>query len=393
MHPDPIPESIKQWLHNEDFILWCLASTQESEEWWTNYQKEHPGQQASIQEARSIILSARLNPVQRLPKESNDLWTRIETSMERHDRKRKHRFILFTRYAAACVLVLGIAAYWLIHTFQPSVPSTGELLGSLRIDTLHQKVMLIRDDAEAIHIENNAVITCDSNITIQSQGKETEIIKETSTRPGRQNTLVVPYGSRSSILLADGSKVWINSGSKLYFPSSFGSDERRIRVEGEIYIEVAKDTSRPFYVETPQLAVNVLGTKFNVSAYTDDALQSVVLVEGRVNVQSGTNHSFTLSPNQRFKLTNGISAVDEVDANDYISWKDGILQFRGEMMGDIIQRLSRYYNVSITCTPEVAQKCTMGKLILFDDIEQVMKTFSMLYDVKYTIESGSIKIE
>lgn len=78
MHSDRIPESTKQWLQNEDFILWCLAPTQESEEWWVNYQKEHPEDQASLQEARKIILSARLNPVQRLPEESERLWARIE---------------------------------------------------------------------------------------------------------------------------------------------------------------------------------------------------------------------------------------------------------------------------------------------------------------------------
>ena len=93
----------------------------------------------------------------------------------------------------------------------------------MKADTLYQKVMLIRDDAEAIQIENNAVITYDSNITIQSDGKETEIIKEGAVQPGKQNTLIVPYGSHSSIVLADGSKVWINSGSKLRFPSSFWS--------------------------------------------------------------------------------------------------------------------------------------------------------------------------
>lgn len=175
MHSDRIPESTKQWLQNEDFILWCLAPTQESEEWWVNYQKEHPEDQASLQEARKIMLSARLNPVQRLPEESERLWARIETSMERRDKR--HRFILFTRYAAACVLILGIVSFWLIHSFQTS-GTADDLLVNVKADTLYQKVMLIRDDAEAIQIENNAVITYDSNITIQSDGKETEIIKE-----------------------------------------------------------------------------------------------------------------------------------------------------------------------------------------------------------------------
>lgn len=361
MHSDRIPESTKQWLQNEDFILWCLAPTQESEEWWVNYQKEHPEDQASLQEARKIMLSARLNPVQRLPEESERLWARIETSMERRDKR--HRFILFTRYAAACVLILGIVSFWLIHSFQTS-GTADDLLVNVKADTLYQKVMLIRDDAEAIQIENNAVITYDSNITIQSDGKETEIIKEGAAQPGKQNTLIVPYGSHSSIVLADGSKVWINSGSKLRFPSSFGPGERRIKVEGEIYIEVAKDTSRPFYVETPQLTVNVLGTKFNVSAYADDALQSVVLVEGKVNVKANSNEDFVLLPNQRFKLSDGISGIDEVNAYDYISWKDGVLQFRGETMKDIIQRLSRYYNVSITCTPGSCAKVYNGKTYL-----------------------------
>ena len=268
-----------------------------------------------------------------------------------------------------------------------------DLLVNVKADTLYQKVMLIRDDAEAIQIEDNAVITYDGDITIQSDGKETEIIKEGEAQSGKQNTLLVPYGSHTSIVLADGSKVWINSGSKLRFPSSFCSGRTEDKSRRRDLYRSCQRYFPAFYVETPQLTVNVLGTKFNVSAYADDALQSVVLVEGKVNVKANFNEDFVLLPNQRFKLSGGISGIDEVNAYDYISWKDGVLQFRGETMKDIIQRLSRYYNVTITCTPEVAQKCTMGKLILFDDIEQVMKTFSLLYDVKYTIEAGSIKIE
>ena len=88
MHSDRIPESTKQWLQNEDFILWCLAPTQESEEWWVNYQKEHPEDQASLQEARKIILSARLNPVQRLPEESerDRKSTRLNSSHKHRSR-------------------------------------------------------------------------------------------------------------------------------------------------------------------------------------------------------------------------------------------------------------------------------------------------------------------
>ena len=202
-----------------------------------------------------------------------------------------------------------------------------------------------------------------------------------------------PLGSRTKLYLPDGTLVWLNAGSRMTYSQGFGVDNRKVELEGEGYFEVQRNEKLPFFVKTKDLQLQVLGTKFNVSAYADDALQSVVLVEGKVNVKANSNEDFVLLPNQRFKLSDGISGIDEVNAYDYISWKDGVLQFRGETMKDIIQRLSRYYNVSITCTPEVAQKCTMGKLILFDDIEQVMKTFSLLYDVQCTIEAGSIKIE
>lgn len=142
------------------------------------------------------------------------------------------------------------------------------------------------------------------------------------------------------------------------------------------------------------MTVDVLGTKFNVSAYKDDEVQSVVLAEGKVNIQATEKENCVLSPDQRFQLSTSDRhfSVDEVDATDYIAWKEGILKFRGDTMEEITHRLSRYYNVRISCDPEVAGKCTVGKLLLFDDIKQVMKTFSLLYGISYSIEEGEIRI-
>ena len=116
--------------------------------------------------------------------------------------------------------------------------------------------------------------------------------------------------------------------------------------------------SRPFYVETSQMTVDVLGTKFNVSAYKDDEVQSVVLAEGKVNIQATEKENCVLSPDQRFQLSTSDRhfSVDEVDATDYIAWKEGILKFRGDTMEEITHRLSRYYNVRISCDPEDVYK-------------------------------------
>lgn len=388
-----ISEPVKKILKDPLFVLWCLSPTKESDERWKEYQEAHPEEQAVIAEARQIILSARMNTVHRSPQESSILWVRIETGM-----KQKHirqRYLRLSRYAAACVFLLCITTFWIVWKMNTSVQADKDLLSTWQVDSIQTEVMLIRSGEEIVEIENNAIIAYDTAITIQAQGKEKSILKNINTVVKEPyNTLVVPRGRRSSLILADGSKVWINSGSVLYFPSSFNADERKIKVEGEIYIEVAKDASRPFYVETRQMTVNVLGTKFNVSAYPQDISQSVVLVEGSVGVKMAVSSSnIILSPRQRFSMYDDSYAIDEVDTYDYISWKDGVLHFRGETLDEVCQRLSRYYNIPIICSQAVADKRTMGKLLLFDDIEQVMLTLSILYNIDYTIEPSCIKIK
>lgn len=393
-----IPESVKRWMEDKDFILHCLTPTPESELRWKHYRREHPESEADLLEAQRILRSARLNPVHRSAEESGRLWERIAEDMQRGDRKRSRRHIITARYVtAACITtIIFLISGMLWTTFSPSpdkMPPTAEITA---IDTLHREVTLISGSHQHIQIENNALISCDSLITIQTKGEKRRApLNETEAQPGGTNTLIVPYGKRSSLLMADGSKVWVNSGSVLHFPSTFEGKERRIWVEGEIYIEVARDTTRPFFVETPQMTINVLGTKFNVSAYRDDDSQSVVLVEGKVNVRTADEGDCTLAPDQRlcFDASERIFQVDRVDVSYYTSWKEGILQFRGETMEEIAHRLSRYYNVRIQCSPSVAGKCTMGKLLLFDDIHQVMKTFSLLYDIHYTVEDGEILIQ
>lgn len=188
--------------------------------------------------------------------------------------------------------------------------------------------------------------------------------------------------------------MWLNAGSSIIFPDAFDGNERRVYVEGEIYIEVARDESKPFYVETPKMDVSVLGTKFNVSAYADDATHSVVLVEGKVNVALGDDFAnYDLVPNQRLSFDNSNAKIDKIEAYDFVSWKDGVFQFRGEKMGAVAQRLSRYYNMSINCSAALSDKRLSGKLMLFDDVEKVMETLSMLYDVNYKLTDGTIDIE
>ena len=376
-----IPESTKRWLQNESFVLWCLAPTPELDIFWEKQCEEHPELESELMSARYILLSIRLNETKRSEEEAEELWKRINNTIAAKSKK-KHR-IRFYRYAASVlILILGASAWLLLKN--PTQQPASEIAQQIVIeDSLQTEVTLIRSNQEVVEYANNTTLNYDSAKNSNNKAEQAEQL----------NQLIVPYGRRSSIILSDGTKVWINSGSKLTFPSKFAGDSRKINVDGEIYIEVAKDATRPFYVASQRMTVNVLGTKFNVSAYKNDASHSVVLVEGKVNVNLASQKSVTLTPNQRIQLSGDQMDISKVNASDFIAWKDGLMDFNGETLKDATQRLSRYYNVTICCAPTVAEKRMVGKLVLFDDIEQVMETFSMLYDIDYHYEAGKIRIE
>ncbi|MDL2255666.1 FecR domain-containing protein [Parabacteroides sp. OttesenSCG-928-K15] len=379
-------------LRDRRFILWCIAPTEELHAEWHSWLEAHPEEQPAVDRARILLKSLRMNDYTVPEGKSKQLWERLQASLQQ---KRAQRQQMFLRYAAAVVAVLLISATG-YRLFRESELSKNMLVdaGQL-IEDIQTEVTLIFDSRDTLHVEDNALIAYQSDITVKAKEQERVISpksNESLSKKGEYNTLVVPKGRRSSLLLADGSKVWVNSGSVLRFPTRFDADHRSIEVEGEIYIEVAK-SHIPFYVKTNEFRVNVLGTKFNISAYKEEEERSVVLVEGSVEVETADNRKISLSPDRKLSLQGSENRIEEVDVYDYISWKDGLLQFKGETMQNILARLSRYYNVPIKCPTDIEERRSSGKLVLFEDIHQVMETFSILYDTHYRFESDTLLIE
>lgn len=377
------------------FLKDMLSADEESFRYWVDYIEQHPEKRNAFEEALSNLQNLKLNNYS-LPQDKKDaLLDRIHHDHTKQQ-SQKRGFYLYAFALVACFagLLYFSFAYYKLNNFSDQTKVLTQIV--LPVDSLQTEVTLITANSGAVKLADNAVIECDSNIYLQATPDDKSGQKKlvgVSSEKQELNTLVVPRGRRSSLILADGSKVWVNAGSILRFPSSFDSDKRMIQVEGEIYIEVVKEESRPFYVQTPEFTINVLGTKFNVLAYTDEAVQSVVLVEGSVTVKTKEEKDIKLVPNQKLTMIDDQNVVENVDVCDYTSWKDGLLQFHGESVQDILRRISRYYNVPITCAPSIANRKCAGKLMLFDDVQQVMSTFSMLYDVKCRFEPDAIYIE
>jgi len=209
------------------------------------------------------------------------------------------------------------------------------------------------------------------------------------------NTIEVPYGKRSQITLYDGTKVWLNSGTKFRYPVVFSRKSRDVYMEGEAYFDVAKDPNHPFTVSSGQLKINVLGTHFDVCAYPDDNEFSATLNEGSVNaVNTTTDKGLKLIPGEQLILnrkTNGMKLV-KVDTDLYTSWKEGMLKFENAPFDELIKKMERWYDVDIKVEPSVSTKGHYTMTIKTESLREMLKVVSKTTAIKYEIIENNVKI-
>lgn len=162
------------------------------------------------------------------------------------------------------------------------------------------------------------------------------------------NTLTTPKGGEYQVVLADGTKVWLNAASSITYPTVFSNKERRIKLSGEAYFEVAKDAQKPFYVNTANGQIRVWGTHFNISAYPDDEITSTTLLEGAVQVTKNQSSSL-LKPGQQASISRGSDQISVTKAkiDEVMAWKNGYFIFDEDNIADIMKKVSRWYNVDV----------------------------------------------
>jgi ferric-dicitrate binding protein FerR (iron transport regulator) len=213
------------------------------------------------------------------------------------------------------------------------------------------------------------------------------------------NKLSIPYGKRSHITLADGSEIWVNSGSQLVYPSSFDGDKRKVYLKGEAFFQVHEDKSKPFVVKTSDLDIQVLGTRFNVNSYQENDQIETVLVDGKVRIEQRGIHVFdrdvVLKPSERASFSKETKSMnrEKVDPRYYTSWKDGYLYLQNEDLGDIVQKLRRIYNRDIVLDDRLKSLTFSGKLDLRESLKKELTIISAAYPIRYSIGEEKITIE
>lgn len=300
---------------------------------------------------------------------------------------RGHRVRLWaviSRYAAVFLLLLGVGSiFFYLNSKETSIQ---EFARTEKISSDDAVLVLAGNEQVAIKSDESKIhYSADGSGVLLNDTASVE----QSIEQGGFNQLIVPYGKRSNMVLSDGTKVWLNAGSRLIYPPVFKGRNREVYLEGEGYFEVSPDAQKAFYVKTEAFAVKVYGTRFNIQAYKEDNEYNTVLVEGKVSMEVNGrifSKEFFLSPEQKGTYINGqdnfqISPVTNV--GDYIAWTNGYLTFKDEDVSSVLRRLSRYYNVDIECKEGSRLIEVSGKLDLKDNLERLLNGLCTMSHTRY----------
>ena len=214
------------------------------------------------------------------------------------------------------------------------------------------------------------------------------------------NKVVTPVGGEYSIILSDGTKVWLNAKSELSYPVKFTGHQRKVILKGEAYFEVSENKDHPFIVEADKVNIQVLGTQFNVMAYDDEKSIATTLVEGSVKVygkgSGGITPLYTLQPGKQamYSRTGNTIEVKEVETSSYVAWKDGKFMWEAERLDVIMRQLARWYDVDIFYTSQKYKEYRFNaRLKRYDKIEDILSKLELTADIKFKIDNRTVVVQ
>ncbi len=211
------------------------------------------------------------------------------------------------------------------------------------------------------------------------------------------NSIIVPYGKRASLILSDGTRVWVNSGTKLVFPPFFDKTGREVFLEGEAIFDVVHNVKKPFQVISENQSIKVLGTLFDVRVYPKKFIYKTALKRGSVQIlyKKNPDKCIELKPGElsSFDIRTNTMKSEKVNSDEYFSWREGFLSIEQRPLKDILMQLSLYYNVDFQLDDEIIGKHIFsGKLELQSDIKKVLDIFQKTSNLNFHRKGGTIYI-
>lgn len=364
--------------------LWQIIRSSENDEWLIREIEEALSKVDAHTDALPDIISA------------TDARTVLHNILRQDAGKpatdRSRMRLLYSRgmAAAAILLVLLMAAYFLFRDNMKQSPTGIPEHITADIAPGTSKAILTLADGSTVMLDSsdNRVIQ-QNGTSIRQQGGALQYDASDGAGTMSYNTLATPKGGQFHILLPDGTKVWLNTASSLRYPTVFKGTERRVEVTGEAYFEVVKNAEMPFKVKVgSQAELTVLGTSFNVNAYSDEAAIMTTLVEGSVRVSKDRANAVLL-PGQQAQLNQAgrINVIKDANVNKVLAWRLGVFNFENSSLQEVMRQLARWYDIEVVYTGQIPQMEFMGEISMGLSLKGVLKGLEKT-GVHFRIEEG-----
>lgn len=295
-------------------------------------------------------------------------------------------------YAASLVFLLGFGL-WLIKIKKP-VPDV-KLQYSTVISPGGNKAVLILEDGKRVVLDQMAKGLIANQGQASVSKNRDGLIQYKSTlndQPVKFNTISIPRGGIYALILSDGTKVWLNSSTTMRYPTSFTGPTRQVEVKGEAYFEVAKNKAQPFIVAMSDQKIEVVGTHFNVYAYQKEKRSETTLLEGKILISKGKQTELLKPGQQAINISgdNPIKVIPLADAEDAIAWKNGYFISSHESIYNVMNKISRWYDVDIEYRGNLDGKSFGGTISRFKSVKEVLNIIELTGSVHFKIEGRRI---
>lgn len=311
---------------------------------------------------------------------------------------------LWPRWAAAAAVLLGIAAglYYLAPGGQPTPPLTATHAPEADIPPGGNQATLTLASGKKIRLADAPLgrLASEEGLEVEKTA-EGELLYSgagnNTDGADAYNTITTPAGGQYTVTLPDGSRVWLNAASSLRYPVKFARQVRQVELSGEAYFEVNKSSTvvkRPFIVQTGGQQVEVLGTHFNINAYTEEDAIKTTLLEGLVRVQNAPGSAVLLKPGQMAVNSGGQRpiGVTAADVNDVMAWKKGLFIFNNENIRDIMTKLARWYNIEVQYEGDMTGVAFQGNYQRSRNLVNLLKTIEQTNSVRFKIEGNKVTV-
>lgn len=324
------------------------------------------------------------------------IYNRLNERLQQEKQFKVRRLFTIRKVAAAAsiLMFLAIGSYFIVYKQAPQITQNQ----AHDIAPGNNKAILTSNGKKyVLDSVKNGIVTRLANVTVNKTANGQIIYDAQGDNKATAmvyDTLTIPRGGQHQLVLADGSKVWLNAFTQIRYPEHFSGRDRTIElISGEAYFEVIHNDAMPFKVMVKGQTIQDIGTHFNINAYDDEPAIKTTLLEGSISVTKG-NQTATLKPGQQsiIQSINNSIIIRDADTEEAIAWKNGYFRFNDEKIGSVMRQLSRWYNIDVTYQGSISAEGFNGAVSRYKNISQVLKMLEKTKVVHFKIEGRRVTV-